>query len=83
MLTTSQFRINSNINRITGRAPFDLVLRFKPKMRINIEIAETENSYNISGKAPAARREIKLRKKKCESRARHIRYVASNREKIL
>jgi hypothetical protein len=55
MLITGQFKINSNINRITGRAPFDLILRFRPEIRINIEIAKTENSYSISEKAPAAR----------------------------
>jgi hypothetical protein len=32
-------------------------------MRMNIEIAETEDNYNISGEAPAARRKIKLREK--------------------
>jgi hypothetical protein len=32
-------------------------------MRINIEIAKTENSHNILRKAPAARREVKLRKR--------------------
>ena len=63
MLIAGQFRINSNVNRITGRAPFDLVLRFRPEMRMNIEIAETEDSYNVSGEAPAARREIKLKEK--------------------
>jgi hypothetical protein len=46
MLTASQFKINSNINRTTGRAPFDLILRFRPEIRINIETAETEDSYN-------------------------------------
>jgi hypothetical protein len=63
MFIAGQFRINSNINRITGRAPFDLILRFRPEMRMNIETAETENNYNISGKAPAARQEIKLKEK--------------------
>ena len=63
MLAADQFRINNNINRTTGRAPFDLILRFRPEIRINIEIAKTENSYNISEKAPAARREIKLKKR--------------------
>jgi hypothetical protein len=55
--------VNSNVNRIIGKAPFDLILRFKPEMRMNIEIVETENNYNISKKAPAARREVKLRKR--------------------
>jgi hypothetical protein len=32
-------------------------------MRMNIEAVETENSYNISGEAPAARREVELREK--------------------
>jgi hypothetical protein len=63
MLTANQFRINSNINRTIGRAPFDLILRFRPEMRMNIEIVKTENSHNISGKTPAARREIELKKK--------------------
>jgi hypothetical protein len=63
MFVVGQFRINSNINKTTGRAPFDLILRFRPEMRINIEATETKNSYNILKKAPAARREIELRKK--------------------
>jgi hypothetical protein len=63
MLAAGQFRINNNVNRITGRAPFNLVLRFKPEMRINIEAAETEDSYNISGEVPVARREIELKEK--------------------
>jgi hypothetical protein len=63
MLIAGQFRMNNNVNRIIGRAPFDLVLRFRPKIRINIEIAETENSHNISREVPAARREIKLKKR--------------------
>jgi hypothetical protein len=63
MLIVGQFRINSNINRTTGRAPFDLVLRFRPEMRMNIEAAETEDNYNILKEAPAARREIELREK--------------------
>jgi hypothetical protein len=63
MLIIDQFRINNNINRTTGRAPFDLILRFRPEMRINIETIATKNSYNISGETPAARREIELRKR--------------------
>jgi hypothetical protein len=63
MLAAGQFRVNSNINKITGRAPFDLVLRFRPKMRINIETAITENSHNILEEAPAARREVELRER--------------------
>jgi hypothetical protein len=63
MLIAGQFKVNSNINKTTERTPFNLILRFKPKMRINIETATTENNYNISGKAPAARREVKLKKR--------------------
>jgi hypothetical protein len=63
MLAASQFKINSNVNRTTGRAPFDLVLHFKPKMRMNIEVTKTENSHNTSEKTPAARREVKLKKR--------------------
>jgi hypothetical protein len=55
MLTAGQFKINSNVNRITGRAPFDLVLRFRPEMRMNIEITATEDSYNVSEETPVAR----------------------------
>jgi hypothetical protein len=55
--------VNNNVNRIIGRAPFDLVLRFRPEMRMNIEAAKTEDSYNALREAPAARREIKLRKR--------------------
>jgi hypothetical protein len=50
---------------------------------MNIETAKTENNHNISGKIPVARREVKLREKKCESRAKYIRYIANNREKVL
>jgi hypothetical protein len=71
MLITGQFRINSNINRITGRAPFDLVLRFRPKIRMNIEVATTENSHNIlkKGTRSAARDKIKRKKMRilCET----------------
>jgi hypothetical protein len=55
--------MNSNINKTTGKAPFDLILRFRPEIRMNIEIAATEDSHNILKKAPAARREIKLKEK--------------------
>jgi hypothetical protein len=75
--------MNSNINKTTGRAPFDLILRFRPEMRMNIEITETKDNHNASGETPAARREIKLKKKRCESRARHVKYIANNREKVL
>jgi hypothetical protein len=63
MLAADQFRVNSNINRTTERAPFDLILRFRPEMRINIEAAITKDSHNISREAPAARREVELREK--------------------
>ena len=63
MLTAGQFKINNNVNKTTGKAPFDLILRFRPEMRINIEAAATEDSHNISEKTPAARRKIELRKK--------------------
>jgi hypothetical protein len=63
MLIISQFRMNNNVNKTIGRAPFDLILRFRPKMRMNIEAAATENSHNALEKAPAARRDIKLREK--------------------
>jgi hypothetical protein len=63
MLTAGQFRVNNNVNRTTGRAPFDLVLRFRPKMRMDIETAKTKDNHNASKKAPAARREIELREK--------------------
>jgi hypothetical protein len=55
--------MNSNINRTTGKAPFDLILRFKSEMRINIEAAMAENSYSALEEAPAARREIKLKER--------------------
>jgi hypothetical protein len=55
--------VNSNINKTIGRAPFDLVLRFRPEMRINIEAAITEDSHNVLEETPAARREIELRER--------------------
>jgi hypothetical protein len=63
MLTAGQFRMNNNVNRITGKAPFDLILRFRSEIRMNIEIAKTKDSHNVSEKAPVARREIELRKR--------------------
>jgi hypothetical protein len=63
LLAAGQFRVNNNINRITGMTPFDIILRFKLKMRINIETAIIENNYTFSGEVPAARQEVKLRAK--------------------
>jgi hypothetical protein len=63
MLTADQFRINSNVNKITGKAPFDLILRFRLKIRMNIEAIEIKDNHNISGETPATRREIKLKKR--------------------
>ena len=63
MFVIGQFRVNNNINRTIGKAPFDLILRFRPEMRINIETAAIEDSYNALEKTPAARREVELRKK--------------------
>ena len=63
MFAAGQFRVNSNINRTTGRAPFDLVLRFRPEMRMNIEAAATKDNHNALKEAPVARREIKLRER--------------------
>jgi hypothetical protein len=54
LLTAGQYRVNNNINKTTGKAPFDLILRFKPEMRINIETTMAEDSYNASKEAPAA-----------------------------
>ena len=61
LLAAGQFRVNSSINRTTGMTPFDIVLRFKPEMRMNIEAATTEDSHAPSGEAPAARREVELK----------------------
>jgi hypothetical protein len=55
MFAVNQFRVNNNVNRTIGRAPFDLILRFRPEMRMNIEVVKTKDNYNISGEAPAAR----------------------------
>jgi hypothetical protein len=63
MLAAGQFKMNNNVNRTTGKAPFDLVLRFRPEIRMNIEITKTKNSHNASKEAPAARQKIELRKK--------------------
>jgi hypothetical protein len=75
--------VNSNVNKTIGKTPFDLILRFKPEMRMNIETAKTEDSYNALKKTPVTRRKIELKEKKCESRARYMGYIANNREKIL
>jgi hypothetical protein len=63
MLIIGQFKMNSNVNRITGKAPFDLILRFRPEMRMNIEAAATEDSHNALEETPAARREVELKEK--------------------
>jgi hypothetical protein len=52
-------------------------------MRMNIEAAVTKDSHNALKEIPAARREIKLREKKCESRAKYVKYIVNNREKVL
>src|SRR5450755_3467294 len=59
LLAAGQFRVNSSINKITGIAPFDIILRFKPEMRMNIETTTIKNNYISSGETPAARREVK------------------------
>ena len=43
--------------------PFDLVLRFKPEMRMNLDTAMTEDSHNPLKKASVARQEIEMREK--------------------
>ena len=63
MFVIDQFRVNNNINRTIGKAPFDLILRFRPEMRMNIEAAATEDSHNALKKAPVTRREVELRER--------------------
>jgi hypothetical protein len=54
LLAAGQFKINNSINRITGMAPFDIILRFKPEMRMNIEATTIKDNYIFSGEAPVA-----------------------------
>jgi hypothetical protein len=55
--------VNNNINRITEKAPFDLILRFKLEIRINIEAVMAEDSYSALKEVSVARREVKLKER--------------------
>ena len=61
MLVSAQFRLNSSINRVIERAPFDIIYRYKLEMRMNI-VFIIKGSF-LLGEAPATRQEIKLREK--------------------
>ena len=61
LLAVVQFRLNSSINKITKKAPFDIIYRYKSEIRMNIA-SIMKGSFFIR-EAPAARQEIKLRKR--------------------
>ena len=61
LLTTTQFRLNSSVNKITKKTPFDIIYRYKPKIRMNIAPIMKNNS--LIKKTPATRQKIKLREK--------------------
>ena len=61
LLTITQFRLNSSINRVTEKTSFNIIYRYKPEIRMNIIPTIKDNS--LLGEAPAARQEIELREK--------------------
>ncbi len=48
-----QFRLNSSVNKVIEKAPFDIIYRYKPEIRINI-VPVIENNF-LAEKTPAAR----------------------------
>jgi len=61
LFTAAQFRLNSSVNKIIEKAPFNIIYRYKLEMRINIAPA-IKGSFSLR-EAPAARQKVKLRKK--------------------
>ncbi len=61
LLTTTQFRLNINVNKIIKKTPFNIIYRYKPEMRINIVFIIKNNS--LLKKIPAVKQKIKLREK--------------------
>ena len=39
-----QFRLNSSVNKVIEKAPFDIIYRYKPEMRMNI-VSVIEDSF--------------------------------------
>ncbi len=48
-----QFRLNSSVNKVIEKAPFDIIYRYKPEIRINI-VPVIENNF-LAEKTTAAR----------------------------
>ena len=53
MLTTAQFRLNSSVNKIIKKTPFNIIYRYKSEMRMNI-IFIMKGSF-LAEEAPAVR----------------------------
>ncbi len=56
-----QFRLNSSVNKVIEKAPFNIIYRYKSEIRMNIISIMEGNSF--TGETPAAQQEIKLREK--------------------
>ena len=61
LLTIIQFRLNSSVNKVTEKTPFNIIYRYKSKMRMNIVFIIEDSS--LLEKALAAKQEIELREK--------------------
>ena len=61
LLTTTQFRLNSSVNKIIEKTSFNIIYRYKSEMRMNI-VSIIEGS-SLLGKTPATKQEIELREK--------------------
>ena len=56
-----QFRLNSSVNKVIEKAPFDIIYRYKPEIRMNI--APVIKNSSLLEETPAARQKIELREK--------------------
>ncbi len=61
LLTTAQFRLNSSVNKITEKTPFNIIYCYKSEMRMNI--ASIIKGSSLLEETPATRQEIELREK--------------------
>ncbi len=61
MFAAAQFHFNNSVNKITEKAPFDIIYRYKPEIRMNI--APVIKNSSLLEETPAARQKIELREK--------------------
>ncbi len=61
MFVVAQFCLNSSVNKVIEKAPFDIIYRYKSEMRMNI-VSIMESNFFLE-EIPATRQEIELREK--------------------